>query len=420
MRTSVFQIMRIALHSLRKNVLRAFLLWLTTAIGIAGVVSVVSVVKGGTSAFRGDMSRLGIDLITFTDTGSGDGQKPLTAETFEDVKREFAPGGARFSLAQIDLQQKVVAPSTGMSAPCAIMEIDENFLGMFGLRISEGEGFGAEHFQSDEPLCLIDRARARELFGDASPVGRQIEIKFLLKSLVFTVIGVVEDPMTLRQHIERFDTGSLSRELATQHLVFKNVYVMRGAYKRSLSVYSVVREIPLMLVKPPDVNKIDEVHEGILSFLKKNGVRCRSYTMNRWLDSIAVTTQRIDENSNMVWVIILGVSAVLIVLVNYLAVREKFREIAIRRVEGASRPAVVAQMAAESLLVSLLAGAAGILIGVGIAHALCAWVVEWPPVFTAGEMALAMGLALFVGMIATVLPALRAAQVDPAATLRYE
>ena len=259
------------------------------------------------------------------------------------------------------------------------------------------------------------------MFGRASPLGKSIEIKFAFKRLRLKVIGVVEDPMKLRQHIDRFDSGSLARELAVQHLLFKNVYVMRGVYEKALSRYSLVsREIPLMFVKPRDLNDIDNLHMGISSFLDERRVRHKDFTMNRWLDKIDVTTQRINENSNLIWVIILAVAAVLIMLVNYLAVREKFREIAIRRVEGASRPAIIAQMAAESLFVSLLSGAGGVLIGVLLSHALCAWVVEWPPVFTLHEMALAMGLALLVGMSATILPALRASQVDPAATLRYE
>jgi len=419
MRISVFQLMGIALRSMRKNTLRTFLLCLTTAIGIAAVVSTVSVVKGGTIAFRRDMSRLGTDLITFTDAGVK-GRKRLTTEVFENVRRKFAHTGARFSLAQIDIQQKVIAPAAGKSASCTIIETDDRFLEMFGLKVSEGRSFTKEQFDSGDAVCLIDEARARELFGDASPVGKRIEIKFLFKTLKFRITGVVEDPMSLRTHIDRFDTGSLSRELATQHLIFKNIYVIRGVYRRALSMYSVVRKIPLMLVKPRNVDDIDKLREEISSLLDKEGVGYKSFAMNRWLDKIDIATERINENSSLIWVIILMVAAVLIVLVNYLAVREKFREIAIRRVEGASRLAITVQMAAESVFVSALSGAGGILIGVGITHALCAWVVEWPPVFTAAEMILAMGLAIFVGMIAAVLPAMRVAQVDPAATLRYE
>jgi len=319
---------------MRKNALRTFLLGLTTAIGIAGVVCVVSLVKGGTTAFRRDMSALGVDVITFTDTGGGD-LKPLTDEVFDEVKTKFAHTGARFSLARMDLQ-KVIAPVTGKSASCPVVEIDERFLEMFGLTMREGRGFTRKQYGKGQPVCLIDGARARELFGRASPLGKSIEIKFAFKRLRLKVIGVVEDPMKLRQHIDRFDSGSLARELAVQHLLFKNVYVMRGVYERALSRYSLVsREIPLMFVKPRDLNDIDNLHMGISSFLNERRVRHKDFTMNRWLDKIDVTTQRINENSNLIWVIILAVAAVLIMLVNYLAVREKVREIAIRRVEGA-------------------------------------------------------------------------------------
>jgi putative ABC transport system permease protein len=323
-------------------------------------------------------------------------------------------------MVKIDMQQKVVIPGGGKSASSPIVEIDGNFLEMFGLRMSSGSMFSDEQYKTAAPVCLLDKARAIQLFGDAEPVGKEIEIRFLFKTIRLTVIGIVEDPLRLRSHIDAFDTASTSREAAMQYLTFKNVYVMLGVYKRALSKGSIMREVPLMLVKPDDISRLEALHADICEFMESEDIRYKGFTMTGWLDRIAVTTERIDENSNMIWVIILGVSAVLIMLVNYLAVREKFREIAIRRIEGASRSSIIIQMGTETAMISLAAGVGGILMGIAITHALCAWVVQWPPQFTVGEMTLAIGLSLFVGVLATILPALRAAQVDPAATLRYE
>ena len=417
-----------ALGSLRRNPLRTCLLWLTTAIGIAAVVSVVSVVKGGTTAFRHDMSRLGIGIITFSSNG-------LDGETREKVKQKFADSGAQFSFAQIDLK-KVTALHNGVSNSCMVVEVDRNFFDVFGLRILEGRNldYSPVRGNSDIPECLIDQERRRELFGDASAVGRYIkveyplktitfrifgkpiEIKYPLKTITLKIAGVVEDPMTMRKQIDRFDTGNLSRMLSAQHLTFKNIYVARGSYEKPLPASNMT----LMLVKPPDMYDIDGLNSRISAFLGENNIEFQSFTMNRWLEALNVATTRLEDNSNMIWVIILSVSAILIMLMNYLGVREKFREIAIRRVEGASRPAIIAQVGIESLLISLLAGIGGIIIGVVVTEALCAWVVEWPPNFTVPEIAMALGLSIFVGTISAVLPALRAAQVNPAAILRYE
>jgi putative ABC transport system permease protein len=398
-----------ALRSLRKKPLRAFLLWLTTAVGIASVVSVVSVVKGGTTAFRNDMSRLGVQVITFS------GGNALTEDTYEKVRHRFSASEAQFSFAQVGVQ----ALPDGPPKSCMIVEIDDDFLDMFGLRLLEGKRFGElSRSEADAPVCLIDQARCRELFGDGPAVGkyvRMVQYPFI-KAVSFKIVGVVEDPMSMRRQIERYDTGSLSRALTAQHLIFKNIYVMRASRVKPL----LVGKTSLMFVKPRSMDDIDGLNSRISAFLAGNDVRFQSFTMNRWLDSLNVTTARIEENSHLIWVIILLVSAVLIVMMNYLAVREQFREIAIRRVEGASRPAIAAQMAAESLIISLLAGAGGVVMGVLIAHALCAWVVLWPPNFTVPEIIMAMALSVVVGIISTILPALRAAQVDPAATLRYE
>jgi ABC-type antimicrobial peptide transport system permease subunit len=420
MKTPLTAILSLAFRSLRKRPLRAFLIWLTTAVGIAAVISVVSVVRGGTTAFKHDMSNLGIQIITFASAGRPGSPSTLNPEIHERVRSEFGGGDTQFSFAQIDPKKVKVAPD-GESKSCTIVEIDKNFLDIFGLRLLTGEDFQYDAAADpDAPGCLIDQDRARELFGNEPPVGRQIEIKYSFKTIAFTVIGVVEDPMQMRQYINKYDTGSLSRMPTAQHLTFKNIYVMRGGYKKPFSASDILGETTLMFVKPREMDDIDRLNARISAFLNENGVRFQGFTMNHWLDSLNATTARIEENSHLIWVIVLMVSAVLIILMNYMAVREQFREIAIRRVEGASRPAIIAQMAAESLLISLLAGVGGVVIGVGITHALCAWVVGWPPYFTVPEIVLAMALAVLVGMIATILPALRAAQVDPAATLRYE
>jgi len=420
MRTPLTSILAMAFHALRKNPLRMFLLWLTTAVGIASVVSVVSIVKGGTTAFRRDMSKLGIQVITFSSTGPPNSPGMLTDKMCEQVKQRFAAAGAQVSFAQ-GYATKVKALPDGESGSCVIVEIDDNFLDMFGLRLKEGQPFTkSQRPDPNTPNCLIDEAQCRKLFGDEPAVGRYIEIKYPFTSIAFKIAGVVEDPMSMRRHIEQYDTGSLSRTLSAQHLVFKNIYVPRGGYFKPFSTSDILGETALMFVKPRSMEDIDSQSAQISAFLAGNGVRFQSFTMHRWLDSLNVTTARIEENSHIVWVIVLMVSAVLISLMNYLSVREKFREIAIRRVEGASRPAIVAQMAAESLFISLLAGVGGIILGAGITHALCAWVVQWPPNFTVPEIIMAMALSIVVGMLATILPALRAAQVDPAATLRYE
>lgn len=421
MKTPAREILRMALRSMRKNPLRTFLLWLTTAIAIASIVGVVSVVGGGTSAFRRDMSKLGIDIITFSSAGLDTGPTALSPDVYKDVKSHFADTGAAFSLARMDWRP-IHASAGEAGASCPVMEVEENFFDLFGLRLIAGRNFdAAADTRAGAPLvCIIDRERARLLFGDSDAVGKEITIDYAFRSVAAKVIGVIEDPMTMRRHIDQYDAGGLARMMATQHLTFKNIYVFQGNFKPAFAFSHILGRLTMMFVKPRAASEIDQMHERISAYLNKRNVAFNSFTMNRWLDSIKVTTARIEENSNMIWVIILLVASILIGTMNYLAVREKFREIAIRRVEGASRRAIMAQMAAESLLVSLFAGVGGIIIGVGMAHVLCAWVVEWPPAFTVWEVAMSMALALLVGAVATVLPALRAAQVAPAATLRYE
>jgi putative ABC transport system permease protein len=135
-----------------------------------------------------------------------------------------------------------------------------------------------------------------------------------------------------------------------------------------------------------------------------------------WMDLVSATSQTGALLSNVVWMIIVGVAVVMVSTLNLLAIRERYDELAIRRVEGAGKDDVAGQVAIEGVLLSLVGGLAGLPLGFGGAVVLRG-IVGFPFRFDVGTAAVATGVAILLGLLAAALPARHAAALDPVRVL---
>ena len=104
--------------------------------------------------------------------------------------------------------------------------------------------------------------------------------------------------------------------------------------------------------------------------------------------------------------------------INLLSVRERYTEIAIRRTEGATKKAIGLQFGLEGILLCATGGLAGIGLGIVMAKAIEATILRWDVAFSASAIAIAAGLSVGVGIVSSILPAKRAASLDPIEVFR--
>ena len=120
--------------------------------------------------------------------------------------------------------------------------------------------------------------------------------------------------------------------------------------------------------------------------------------------------------SNVVWMIIVGVAIVMLSTLNLITIRERYDEFAIRRVEGAGTRDVALQVTVEGVLLALLGGLAGLPLGYLGAEVLRS-IVGFPFRFELRYAVFATGVAILLGLFASVLPARHAARLQPVAVL---
>jgi len=112
------------------------------------------------------------------------------------------------------------------------------------------------------------------------------------------------------------------------------------------------------------------------------------------------------------------VAAVMIMTIRFVSVRERYREIGIRRTEGASRTAIALQFGLEGILLSVSGGLIGIGLGIALGKLVEATIIRWQVIFSASSILLAALLSVGVGIISSILPAGKAASLEPVEALR--
>jgi putative ABC transport system permease protein len=401
---------------LRRHPLRAVLAALTCAVAIAVTVNVVSLSYGMDEDVRRDIARFGRLTI---DVGRAPVVRPgAPRATFGEA--ELAT--VRATVAGLDAT--VVPLRSERVTAAGDVEVRQMVLAAVGvgfprtLAISLRAGRFLRPDDRGLAACVLDESSARSLFPGTEPaavVGRTVRLARGTPVDV-PVVGVLEDPMTYRALFEAFDEGRGARTLISALLSFRNVYVPEdGIASAELTTVSVVL---------PDEARLATAYERLVRVWPAGGVDADPATLapinvfarKAWMDAFGGATQTGAFLGNIVWILVCLVACVMISTLNLVAIRERYDELAVRRCEGARRLDVVAQVAAEGLVTSVVGGLAGLPLGVLGADVL-ARIVMFPFRFDARFAGVAVLVSVVLGLLSSAIPARRAAALDPAAVL---
>jgi len=401
---------------LARHPLRSALAALTCAVAIAVTVNVVSLSYGMDADLRRDIARFGRLTVDV-------GRTP--------VVRPGAPR-ASFGEAELATVRATVAGLDAIVVPLrservtvtGAVEVRQMVLAAVGVGFPRTLAIGlkAGRFlrEDDRGLaaCVLDESSAKSLFPGVAPadvVGRTVRLSTAGTPSV-AVVGVLEDPMTYRALFEAFDEGRGARTLISALLSFRNVYVPEdGIASKELTTVSVVL---------PDEARLDVAFERLTRLWPAAGVDAdpaslapiNVFARKAWMDAFGGSTQTGAFLGNLVWILVCLVACVMVSTLNLVEIRERYDELAIRRCEGARRRDVVAQVAVEGLVTSVVGGLAGLPLGFVGADVL-ARIVQFPFRFDVRFAGVAVLVSVVIGLLSSAIPARRAAALDPAAVL---
>lgn len=410
-----FENVKIALESIKDNILRSLLTLLIIAVGIACLVGMLTAIDGLLFSMSDNFNRLGANSYSFrpssetikTNNG-GRQEKRGEAINFDDAydfKEAFSYSGSVVSIDAYCTGSATIKYGDEETTPTIrVIGIDEEYFATSAFEISEGRNFTKSEAFSGSNRAIIGSDLVEKLF-DGKPekaVGQNISVN----GAKYKVLGALEqkgnssgDGNDKRVFIPLINAKKLYGYADKNYNVtvaVKTSTEIDDAVSTGIGVMRNVRKLKASEKNDFEIRKSD----GILEKLKE-------MTSSLRLGTIVIAT-----------LTLLG-AAIGLMNIMLVSVTERTAEIGVRKALGATRSNVLIQFLTEAIVICLLGGLVGIFFGIiiGLLVSLgtnSTFVTPWH------WMLLGIAVCVFVGVVSGIYPALKASRLDPIESLRYE
>jgi putative ABC transport system permease protein len=402
---NVVELVRLALARLGSSRLRAALTMLGVIIGVASVIALVSVGQGATSGITARLQGLGTNLLTVTPgatrTGATRGAAgSSTTLTVDDATAVTAIEDVAAVAPELSSQQLVVAG--GLNSTTTIVGTTAAYATIRNFSLWQGSFLSDAAVDQSLRVAVLGATTADDLGLGAAGVGSQVTIG----GLPFQVIGILQ-PKGSTGFVNQDDQVLVPISTLRRHFV-------GGNNVRAIDVS--VRSADAIPVAQAELEQTLRGRHGLA------GTDADDFTIQdqaQLLDTVTAITGTLTILLAGIASISLVVGGIGIMNIMLVSVRERTREIGIRKAVGAKRGQILLQFLVEAVTLSLLGGVVGILLGV-LVSAVIANAAGWALVVQPVTLGLAVGFSVLVGIVFGVWPARQAAVLDPIAALRYE
>jgi putative ABC transport system permease protein len=387
---------RVALDALRANRLRSVLTMVGVVIGVAAVVALVGIGTGTRRQIEQQVEGLGSNLLIVVPGRLEPGAAPTSSTlTLDDVDAVTRVVGDRSRVA-VTISSGETVRAGSRSAFASMQGVLETTPTVFVRRLDRGSYLTRTDVSTGRRVAVLGAGVSRQLFGDRDPIGRQITIG----GVRFRVIGTFE---RLGQSLGVDRDGE--------------VHVPVTAAQRLLGT----ERIDGLAIRAPDRERIGALGSAVVGTLQARhpDTDFSAVTQEQILgvlgDILGVLTGVLAAIAG-ISLLVGGVGVSNIMLVS---VRERTREIGLRKAVGARPRDIGVQFLLEAVLLTTTGGLLGMALGVTSAL-LVDRLTPVPAAITWWSLALAFGVSAVVGIVFGVVPAQRAARLDPVVALRTE
>lgn len=404
---TLFDLLNETLISIRSNRARTGLTVLGIVIGITSVIVMLAIGSGAQASIASSISSLGSNILTITG-GGGNRQGGVNAGrsnqqtlTLEDAKaiRDNIPLAKEVS-PELTTRSQVIAD--GNNSNTSIVGVAPSYESAHAVVVSDGNFISDINYNNTGKVAVLGPTTRDDLFGTGTDaVGKEIRIA----GARFTVIGVMAS---------KGGTGfGNADDRIIIPLTTAKQYISGGEYLSNISV-TAENQSDLTLLQT-------EVNDLLLERHNKTATDADFSIFNQ--ADLANAAQSVTKIFTIllssvasISLIVGGIGIMNMMLTN---VRERTREIGLRKAIGATRRDISNQFLAESIMVTLLGGVIGIVLGLLVSYGISSLGVLQTQV-TVGPILLAFGVSATIGVVFGYYPAKKAANLNAIESLRYE
>ncbi len=404
---------KVALGAIKSNKLRTILTITIITIGITALIGIITAVRSIETAISNNFTSMGANTFTIESRGMNIqiGKERHKTKDFGYISykeavefKEKFDFPALVTISYMASGNATIKYKSYKTNPnVAVYGVDENFISTAGHTIGEGRGFLEPDITNNRNVAVLGSALYKKLFPEN---GSAVEEVISLASGKYQVIGVLKEKGAgfggQSDNVLLLPVSNVRQYFSRPRMSYKlevkanNPAQVDGAISEATGTFRLVRKLKVSDENNFNITKSDNLSRMLIENLSK-----------------------VTIIANVIGFITLFGAAIGLMNIMLVAVAERTREIGIRKAIGATKKAIRNQFLLESIIIGILGGTGGVVLGILVGNILSVFmksgfVVPW------NWIGISIFICLVVGLLSGLMPAIKASNLEPIESLRYE
>ncbi len=411
---------KIAIYSIRTNMMRSLLTMLGIIIGVASVIAIVTVGNGGRDYIVGMIRDMGSNSISISvNAATATASEYITDEDIKAIKeldmvKYVSPMVMSLGSVQTQKEQGLAIAMSGTV----------DFAKVMNTPIAYGRFFNQDEYDAMRPVTLIDTFSSYTMFGYENSVGEYIDLTLNNQTVRLKIIGIFDFSKLMGSATSSLAGGSggMPGMPGMDAMGAACIFILPGNLVNAMMGSQGYYEMCYIMADTDE--NLESAGNAALNVLysRHNNAGSDKYMMV----NMATLIDLLDSVIKIFTIFIAAVSAISLVVggigvmnMMLVSVTERTREIGIRKALGAKTSTILFQFLTESVILCVIGGTIGLILGVGGAIGVSAYM-KIPMAVKFATLVLAIGFSSAIGIFFGIYPARRAAKMTPIDALRRD